>query len=387
MDIYQRLTNLSTIVHSTGLNRRLEILLTDFLVCARAGTSSADIESIGARLAINSNYHDADDIDWSVMTHPGSIIWAALIDSLIRLPENSKNFLVSAYAGYRTSATSAQYFGASHRKNWHVTTTAGTLAATSVACAYRGLSQSMHISALENAVANMGGIAVADRRTGAAIFNRAAATTLGLLAATSDQPSAQNIWEGERGLKNLFSIAGENSDTYDGISTASLRLFPYSGFIQSQSLAITQLAQRLSGDLISIELGIHPITMELLNGSVGGSYWDYKHGAASAWQVKDVTQCVEAKTDVLEKISSKAIEIPISGAEVSITTSHGSDSIRIEIAPGNDFDSRQEKHWREAKWQRLVGKDYLEAETFARLLINSQADKNAIKSLQEFLLA
>ena len=61
--------------------------------------------------------------------------------------------------------------------------------------------------------------------------------------------------------------------------------------------------------------------------------------------------------------------------------------MRIEIAPGNDFDSAQEKQWRESKWQRLVGKDYLEAETFAQLLLNNQADKNAIKSLQEFLLA
>jgi len=377
MELFDRLSDLHTISQSEELNARLEILLTDFLVCARAGSSSADIESVGARLAINSNYHDADDIDWSVMTHPGSIIWAALIDSLIRLPENSKNFRVSAYAGYRTSATSAQYFGASHRKNWHVTTTAGTLAATSAACAYRDLSPSMHTSALENAAANMGGIAVADRRTGAAIFNRAAATTLGLLAATSDQPSAQNIWEGERGLKNLFSITGENSQTYDGISTTGLRLFPYSGFVQSQNLAITQLAQRLSGDLVRIELGIHPVTMELLNGSVGGTYWDFKHGAASAWQVKDVTQCVEAKS----------VDIPISGAEVTISTSNGSESVRIEVAPGNDFGSTQEKHWREAKWQRLVGKDYLEAETFAKLLLNNQADKNAIKSLHEFLLA
>ena len=90
---------------------------------------------------------------------------------------------------------------------------------------------------------------------------------------------------------------------------------------------------------------------------------------------------------MLQKISVLPIEIPISGAEVTITTSHGRDSMRIEEAPGNDFDSAQEKHWREAKWQRLVGKDYLEAETFARVLINSQADKSVIKSLQEFLLA
>ena len=83
MELFDRLSDLQTISQSEELNARLEILLTDFLVCARAGSSSADIESIGARLAISSNYHDADDIDWSVMTHPGSIMWAALIDSLM----------------------------------------------------------------------------------------------------------------------------------------------------------------------------------------------------------------------------------------------------------------------------------------------------------------
>ena len=387
MDLFNRLSDLSTIAQSPQLNSRLEILLTDFLLCARAGSSSADIEGIGARLAINSNYHDADDIDWSVMTHPGSIIWAALLGSVIRQPENSKYFALGAYAGYRTSATSAQFFGLAHRKKWHVTTTAGTLAATSAACAYRNLSSSMHKSALENAAANMGGIAMADRRTGAAIFNRAAATSLGELAATSDQPSAANIWEGERGLKELFSIAGEDSRTYDGISTTSLRLFPYSGFIQSQVLAITQLAQKLTGDLVSIELGLHPITIDLLNGSVGGSYWNFKDGAASAWQIKDVTQCVEAKEEVLEKISAKVIDIPISGAQVTLTTTNGADSIRIETAPGNDFGAPQEKIWREAKWMRLAGKDYLEAEKFARALMNNQADRTMISALKEFLLA
>jgi hypothetical protein len=61
--------------------------------------------------------------------------------------------------------------------------------------------------------------------------------------------------------------------------------------------------------------------------------------------------------------------------------------VRIEVPPGNDFGLSQEKHWREAKWQRLAGRDYLEAENFAHRLLSNQADKNAIKSLQEFLLA
>ena len=387
MDIFQRLTDLSTILPNKELNSRLEILLTDFLVCARAGSSSADIESVGARLAINSNYHDSDDIDWSVMTHPGSIIWSALIDSLIHHPENSQRFTVSAYAGYRTSATSAQFFGVDHRRKWHITTTAGTLAATSTACTYRNHSSTMHKTALENAASNMGGIAIADRRTGAAIFNRAAATSLGLLSATSDQPSANDIWEGERGLKELFSVAGENINTYDGISTTGLRLFPYSGFIQSQILAITQIANELTGDLVRIELGLHPATVELLNGSVGGNYWNFKAGAASAWQVKDVTQYVEAAPEIMQKISASAIDIPISGAQVSVTTTTGTKTLRIELAPGNDFGSQNEQGWRIAKWKRLVGNEYITAEEFARSLMSDCADTKTISALQTFLLS
>ena len=39
MALFDRLSDLQTISQSEELNARLEILLTDFLVCARAGSS------------------------------------------------------------------------------------------------------------------------------------------------------------------------------------------------------------------------------------------------------------------------------------------------------------------------------------------------------------
>ena len=166
-----------------------------------------------------------------------------------------------------------------------------------------------------------------------------------------------------------------------------MRLFPYSGFIQSQVLAITQIANELTGDLVRIELGLHPATVELLNGSVGGNYWNFKAGAASAWQVKDVTQYVEASPEIMQNISASAIDIPISGAQVSITTTTGTKTLRIEVAPGNDFGSHNEQGWRIAKWKRLVGNDYIAAEEFARSLMSDCADTKAISALQTFLLS
>lgn len=384
--LFAELSDSHTISPNAQMTKRLEILLTDFLVATRAGIDAPKCGSIGPQLAINSSFHDADDIDWSVMTHPGSIIWPALLDSLITNPENASRFTLSAYAGYRTSATIAHFFGASHRKKWHASTTAGTLAATSTSSTYLNLSPQGHRAALENAASNMGGIAIADRRTGAAIFNRAAATSLGLLASRSGLPSATNIWEGDRGLMQLFAIDGEDANIYDGITTSGLRLFPYNGFIQSQTLAITRLAEKTSGDIVAIELGLHPITVEIVNGSVGGNYWDLKHGAASAWQVKDVTKCAQADPQVLEKISVKAMDIPISGAEVTLETTEGSSSLRLEVAPGNDFTALDHCQWQEAKWNRLIGSDCSIAKEFAQMLLNDAVDETSIGALHKFLL-
>jgi hypothetical protein len=69
------------VAQSTELDSRLEVLLTDYLVTARAGRKLAKTSHVGANLAMNSSADDGDDIDWSAVTHPGSIISSALCKS------------------------------------------------------------------------------------------------------------------------------------------------------------------------------------------------------------------------------------------------------------------------------------------------------------------
>ena len=393
-DLLEGLTTVSTIAMNVEARARLGVLLTDFIVVARAGKiahgkSTSSERNLGAQLAINSSFHDADDIDWSVITHPGSVIWASLLESIVLNPQYASRFTLAAHAGYRTSASVANFLGLSHRKKWHVTTTAGTLASATTSSVFRDLSKTQHVTSLRSSASNMGGIAIADRRTGAAVFNRASATSLGLLAtdfAASGFPTASDIWEGERGLIHLFSISNESAQIFDGVSTTGLRLFPYNGFIQSMVYAISELAKNSEGELLEIHIGINAITRDLANGSVGGNYWNLRHGAASAWQTRDVTRCMEARPDIVDKVVVEAIDIPISGALVTVKTTSGSDSLRWEIAPGLNFGESDHNIWQMAKWDRLIGSDYQLAMEFSSLLLSDSADVKTITSIRDFLL-
>lgn len=393
-ELLENLSSESALSINVLSRARLQVLLSDFIVVARAGkiahgNSMRADSNFGSQLAINSSFLDADDIDWSVMTHPGSVIWSSLFETLFLHPQFASRFSLAAHAGYRTSASVANFLGASHRKKWHVTTTAGALASTTASSVFRDLSNFQHVTALRSSAANIGGIAVADRRTGAAIFNRASATSLGLLAtdyAANDLPAASDIWDGERGLLQLFSIANESAEIRDGISTSGLRLFPYNGFIQSLVYAVTELAIKSEGELTEIIVGVNQITRDLVNGSVGGNYWDLKHGVASAWQSKNVTRSVEASSDTLSKVIVEAIDIPVSGALVTIKTTSGSDSLRCEVAPGLNFGESEHDAWQFAKWDRLIGSDHQLAMEYSSALMSESADVKTITSIRNFLL-
>lgn len=364
---------------SAELDQRLEVLLTDYLVAARAGRKLSRTQHIGANLAMNSSADDADDIDWSVLTHPGSIIWSALLHQIFAFPESASLFKSGAYAAYQTSSSIAGFFGASHRAKWHVTTTAGTFAAATASNVLRQATPDQSLSSLLHVAANMGGIAIADRRTGAAIFNRGAAVTLGLIAseaALSDIPHATNIWDGERGLVALFSLSNDPklATIRDGISTAGLRLFPCNGFVQSAFMAIADCKVKLGGELLTLRVKLTEAMVPFLDGSVGGDHWSARHAAAKAWDPADITRNIE----LAEVVGG---EIPLGGAEVEIETTAGEMKILVERAPGADLFAENERQWRSEKHQRLIGQaESAQAEKFAQQLLAGDCNLAELKS-------
>jgi hypothetical protein len=370
----EELADLSTLTRTTESLMRLDVLLTDYLVClvgAMKGPSRSDnllakdgLIGQSAWLAMTSNGDDQDDIDWTVGVHPGSIIWSTAIALGLRDEKVRENFISAVIAGYRTFTSVAKVFGPTHRSKWHVTATAGSFASATTASVLFGLSQAEHVKALHLAGANIGGSVLAPRdRSGAGGFNRAAATSLGVTAALSIQSGAQpvmDLWDGPSGVLELFDSSGnfsEDNELADGVSTTSLRLFPVTGFAQAAVLASSSLSRRTTGTLRRLDVGVSGGAISFLDGTRGGEWWDARSAVARAWLSQDPTHLPRnlgyEETKKLVHISS--IEIPIGGACVIATTDAGEEREVVSSSPGRNFDQAQEIQWREAKWTRLAG--------------------------------
>jgi hypothetical protein len=386
-ELIHQLTDSSTLGATPLALSRLEVLLTDYLACLVSASRSAPkahslladdgVVGLGAWLALRSSSEDRDDFDWSAGTHPGSVIWSSIFAIAMHRPEIRKNFLSAALSGYRTSASTAHFLGTDHRALWHVTATAGTFGAASAASLGLGLTADAHQRALHLAGANMGGSSQAPReREGAAGFNRAAATSLGLTAAMAAHDGARaidNLWNGSRGVLELFSGAGNESNQdliRDGISTAGLRLFPTNGFVQSAVLATAQLAARNSDQLQSLEVRIATNAASWVDGSRGGRWWDLRSAVASAWVSKDPSILVPAE-EIEKQVTVTPMQIPMGGAIVVVKTAHGRDQIDISSPPGLNFDFPGERAWRELKWSKMAGKSFHQIKDISQALIHN----------------
>ena len=373
----QELTTDITI--DSHLDRRLELLLIDYLVSLKAGKSLGGINHLGASLAMSSSATDSDDFDWTFMTHPGSVIWSAIFHQLFMNPESIHDIKLAAYYGYRVNASTSGAFGVLHRQNWHATAISGAFAAAAASNVMIKAAPDQFFSSLLHVAANMGGIALADRRTGAAIFNRGAATTLGILAseaALANIPCATSIWEGKQGLIELFSLEKTPSSQriFDGISTTGIRLHPCNGFMQSAYQLIQDARSTLNGELISIHVGLAANLIPFLDGTVGGSYWDAQYVAAQAWDADRIAENLGV-TKIIP------IDLKIGASTVEIKTTGGEYKRSLENPPGIELFTDYEMQLQNQKFDNLVGKKLHEqARSLAHKILNSSADLPEIKS-------
>ena len=97
--LIRELSDLSTLDRTNESLKRLEILLIDYLVCTVNASNNLRAESSilsddgvigkGAWFALQSSEGDRDDIDWTVGTHPGSVVWSTVF-SICLLHENPR---------------------------------------------------------------------------------------------------------------------------------------------------------------------------------------------------------------------------------------------------------------------------------------------------------
>ena len=396
----KELIDYSTLDTSSELLKRLEVILADFMVCVSSGNRLQARESLlksdgsiglAARLASQSAFEDRDDLDWSAVNHPGSVVFAASFAIALEFPQFRENFLTSALAGMRGSASAAHFFGASHRKRWHITATAGTFGAVCAASAAIGLDSVKAQRALHLAGTNMGGIGQVSRELqGTTRFNRSAAAALGVasaFAAYEEMPAVKNLWLGDRGLFEVFELAGvitEGGLIRDGISTIRVRTFPANGFIHSALFGVAKLARENSGQLINLNVEINAGIFPILNDPEKERWWNIKENVASAWRSKNPMD-LTAAPEVEELTSVIGADIPLGTARISGSTTSGPFELFVTEAPGLNLFDPTETLWREEKWRSMIGESYKDVVALAGALISKDVSDITWSKIEKVL--
>jgi hypothetical protein len=345
---------------------RLEILFLDFVAEATLGqihypdspeVLSSGISDRAVRLGLLCSARDMDDVDWIVLTHPGSIIWPVAVSIGIEKRLALKDVFVAASHGYRTGATIANFFGKAHRLKWHATSTSGAFAATSTAAVAMGFTFDQHIRALHICAANIGGSPQAGfERKGAPQTNRAAAISLGIASAHGallGAPNVDDIWDGPRGLIEMFFVEAENSELLNGVDSAKLRLIDTNGFTHSSVAAAEKILKKNIGAINSITVTLPASVQGVLDASRGGPWWNPAHAVAALFESEDPTSLASSGR-YLDKTTLEFADIPIGSGRVRVSTESGTHEEFIDLAP-------EEILWRDKKWNSAKITDSEEA--------------------------
>jgi hypothetical protein len=338
-------------------NGRLDTLFQDFVAGAVLGekhygtptsTLCTGITERAVRLGLYTSALDMDDVDWKVLTHPGSIIWPVATAICVELKLPLDDLYRAASYGYRSGATLANFFGVSHRSKWHVTSTSGSFAATSTAAIALGLTPQQHKNALHICAANIGGSPQAGfERKGAPQTNRAAAISLGIAsahAALLGAPYVEDIWNGPRGIIEMFSLEASTSQILDGVSTAELRLIDTNGFAHSAVVAAAKLYLELEEKIHSITVVLPASVKGILDASRGGAWWNSAYAVAALWESGNPTN-LQSASHFLSLTALEFEEMPIGAGRVRVTTPSGVHEQYVERAP-------EEISWRGIKWDK-----------------------------------
>jgi len=188
--------------------------LFDFETCAAGGRCLLpDAFSAGvARAAAAASALDLEDVHWPSITHPGPLVWPAVLAAGAKVDAAGADAIRAAAVGYEVTAQLANALGPVHRQFWHATTTAGTVGAAAAASLVFGLDATYTARAMAHAACVAGGIAQSlVERSGTRILYRAHAAATGLSAARAARAGLSATTSALDGPKGLFTATAPGS--------------------------------------------------------------------------------------------------------------------------------------------------------------------------------
>jgi hypothetical protein len=237
----------------------------------------------------------------------------------------------------------------------------------------------------------MGGVGQVSRELqGTPRFNRAAAAALGVAAtfgAYEKMPAVSNLWEGDRGLLEVFDLAGSITGgalLKDGISTVRVRTFPATGFIQSALLGVAQLAVENPAPLKKLSVTVNNGVFPILNDPAKERWWNLQWNCSAAWASKDPMVLTPAP-EIEPLVTALGGDVPLGSAQIKGATSNGNFERVVEVAPGLELFKEEEIAWRNQKWASMVGDEYKNILELASQLVTNNVDESSWQKINDVL--
>jgi hypothetical protein len=393
--IYEALV--TPILIDSSQRAKCQILLRDFLTCASAGISElpASVDhgrggiSTAVLLAKSSSFHDLDDVDWKLLTHPGSIVNSAALAAVLECGGDLNQLVPAMVYGYGAAHFFASTFESSHNRKWHATATAGIFGAALAAAKLFNLDRQQSVNAINFAAIAVGGAASAPfAQNGATRFTKAQAAAMGLLAAIeakAGSPVAPNCFSGPGGLISRFDIR-ENLPSVQlqqGLTHASLRFYPWSGFMHDALNQLTQILPIDSKSVLNVQINL-PENFYALVGSSAKGPW---------WSIADAISSTLISGDPMRKLDLTAIkpnfEVAVSKWDASfgnieIETSEKKFSIEFSLPASSGF-SPKDKDQVESKWRNLNSAQFFDLERISIELTSVNPNPKILKEVRDLL--
>ncbi len=172
----------------------------------------------------SSHVVEQDDLHNSSILHPGTVVFPPVFALAQSNPEISgRDFLTAAVVGYECGIRTGEFLGRSHYRIFHMTATAGTVAAAMAAGRLLNLDSGKMLHALGSAGTQAGGLweflrDAADSKQ----LHTAKASADGLLAACSAKDgmtAAGQILEGRQGMAAGMNGEGDVAKLTDRLGT------------------------------------------------------------------------------------------------------------------------------------------------------------------------
>ena len=336
--------------------------LFDYCACVLSGECTW-APGLAGGLAVRAHTRDQDDLHHSSVTHPGGIVWSAVVTVGLERNVTWGDAVNAAALGYEVVVQVAQTLDP---RQWHATSVAGVVGAAAAAARLMDDRDGLLPDAVGHATSVASGSAQAQvERTRTLLVHRAFAAETGVLCARAAAAGLDGNRFGLGGGRGAFGgvpelVLGANGSS--ALEETSFRLYPINGFAHAAIEAAASLAPVHASEIQRVRVRVAPgfaVAMASNPSPVtdDDAWWSIEHGVAIALVDGQVAPGLRPDlASVYERISlepgdggwSASVELIMRGGESRVASV--TEPLGHPRRPATDDDLL-------AKWARLTKSD------------------------------